>query len=75
MSEQSYTTRAEAEAPPADLIRALAIGPYNRMRAYRPRLPPFDETEPSFQEACRLDAVAAIKAAEALGYRLVRGPA
>jgi hypothetical protein len=64
---QAFTTRAEAAAPAAFLVRLMASAAYERGSSGSSR-PPFDQTEQAWQEAACREMAAAILAAEAAGY-------
>lgn len=65
----SFTTRAQAAAPPAELIERMASAAYERSRFPGCTRPPWEQLEPSYRAEARADQVAAIQAAEAQGYR------
>lgn len=68
MTAPAYTTRAEAEAPPAHLIETMARAAYEDMRPGT-TLPPWERVEPSYHAEARKNQAAALLAAEAAGYR------
>lgn len=72
MSEPTFTTRAQAAGPPAELVEIMAKGAYDRTRRGR-SLPPWDQVTPAYAEATREEQRAALSAAVTAGYRIV-GP-
>lgn len=64
-------TTAQANTPPAAIIEAMARAAYDRTRRGR-SLPPWDQVTPAYAEAGREEMRAAIVAAEAADWRMVK---
>lgn len=72
MSDPAFTTRDQAEAPPARLLRVLCRAYYEADRSPGSSRPPFDETCAQWQDAMHKAMTAAIRAGEADGWRIER---
>lgn len=72
MSEPSYTTRAQASAPPAHLVRLMATAAYEAGRPKESGRPEFENTTTEWQDAMCREMSAALVAAEVAGYRIVK---
>jgi hypothetical protein len=66
----AYTTRAQAAAPDAFLVRLMASAAWEAERFPGCSRRPFDETTPEWQAAACKAMAAAVVAAEATGYRV-----
>lgn len=73
MSEAAtpYVTRDQAAAPPARLLLVMTRGAYESSRLPGSQRPPFEETTGEWRSAMDREMIAAIRAAEAEGYRIV----
>jgi hypothetical protein len=68
----AYTTRAQAAAPDAYLVRQMASVHFNSERRPGSSGPDFDGCAEEWQAAACKAMVAAILAAEALGYEITQ---
>lgn len=71
MSEPAYITRAQSADPPAHLVRLMSVAAYEAGRPPGSGRPEYDKTSPAWQAAGRREMLAALKAAEAAGYRII----
>lgn len=69
---QPYLTRAEAEAPPAHILRIMAKAAYEAGRPKGSGRPEYENTTPEWQAAMMREMSAAIRALEAAGYTIRR---
>jgi hypothetical protein len=70
MTAPAFTTRAEAAAPPKHLVEVMSEAAYTATKA--PSFPGWPDVGQSYRDDMHRSMVAAIRAAEAAGYR-VRG--
>lgn len=73
MSQPAFTTRAQAEAPPARLLLVMTRAAYESTRLPGSSRPPFEEATAEWRDAMNREMTAAIRAAEAEGYTITKG--
>lgn len=71
---QPFTTRAEASAPPAYLVRLMAKAAYEAGRPKGSGRPEFDATTTEWQAAMCREMTAAIVAGVTAGYLVIAKP-
>lgn len=70
MNAPAYTTRAEAAGPPKHLLEVMSEHAYEATRT--PSFPAWREVSESYRRDVHKSMSAALQAAEAAGYRMVR---
>lgn len=67
---QPFTTRSEAAGPPKHLLEVMSAAAYAATRT--PSFPAWREVGDSYRRDMHKSMVAALEAAEAAGYRVVK---